>query len=398
MRVLVSFLGTGKLEKDKQDIYRKTTYVFPDGEKITTILATAPLIKKLKPSKVLFIGTPKSIWPALEELLAFEGKSISDKSIYTRVFEETLSDKGISEEALKEWANLLNETLSYEISLRTVKDEDDLQSIVLHMYNEVPENTEEIYLEITHAFRHFPLIASFTVPILRILKNAGRLNFVYGLFGGGVSKIIFVEELNRLVELLEALSLSEYGGNFSRFSEVFNDKELKELYIKTETNRRISTSLINELFKGLPEDNIYRKIAKEYLEQRVLNSLKGDRLPLRMANRAVFFADKEQFLKAYTLIYEAIVGCFLNMNEFESATPNKRKLLYDNAKAKLKEFLKDKEEYMNVWRTIEAIRHSIAHGSKPYGIDEDLLTDTEALKYYVYKGKEIVERILNTES
>ena len=34
-----------------------------------------------------------------------------------------------------------------------------------------PENTEEVYLDITHAFRHFPIVAAFSLPVLKYLKN-----------------------------------------------------------------------------------------------------------------------------------------------------------------------------------------------------------------------------------
>ncbi len=232
MKVLVSFLGTGRLKKDEQDTYQETSYVFPDGEKYITTLATAPLVKRLTPQKVIFVGTPKSMWPALDELLKLEGRDLKDEGLHEKVFEETLSDKGINEDTLKQWEAYLTKELRYEIVLKLIKDENDLEKIVEHLYYEVPEGSDDIFLEITHSFRHFPLIGAFTVPILRLLKGVGKISFIYGLFGGKESNIMFLDEVNKLIKLFEAVALSEYGGNFSKFSEVFgNLSEIEDLYV-----------------------------------------------------------------------------------------------------------------------------------------------------------------------
>lgn len=389
--VLLSFLGTGRIKKDEVDTYQETTYVFPNGREYSTPLATAPLVKEVNPQKVVFIGTSKSMWPGLDELVKYEGIEV-DKELHSRVFDETLSDEGICSETLQKWEEHLNEKLPYSLAVRLVKDEHDLESIVRYLCEEVPHGSEKVILEITHAFRHFPLIASFTMPVLRILKDIGDVSFVYGLFGRDKSKIIFLDEVNKLIQLSEALALSDYGGNFSKLSEVLGEEKLRELYLRVETNRRIRPAYLKKILASLEEKSIYTKIAKEYLKDEVFPSLSGEYLSLRMANRAVFFARKGQFLKAYTLIYEAIINCFLNRQEYESAKAFKHKQsIYEEAKEKVEECLKKEKELYEVWKSIRTIRNAIAHGDK---LSDEHLSE-EKLTELIEKGKGIVETILS---
>ncbi len=389
--VLVSFLGTGRIKKDEVDAYQKTTYVFPDGEEYSTPLATAPLVSKASPDKVIFIGTSKSMWPAMDELAKYAKVDI-DQKLHSQVFEETLSESGVSQEVLSKWEEYLNAKLPYQLSLKLVKDEYDMQSIVKHMYDEIPRGVNDVILEITHAFRHFPLIASFTLPILRITHNIGKVSFVYGLFGGGKSTIMFLNEVNKLIELLESLALSEYGGNFSKFADIFDSPILKELYLKVETNRRISASYLKKVYSGLDSDDVYKAIASEYIRHKILSSLQGEYLSLRLANRAVFFAEKGQYLKAFTLIYEAIVSCFLNRQEYDRANTSGRKHeIYEKAKARADRELKSmNKEWFQVWKEIRKVRNAIAHGDEL----KNEQVDEEYLKILAYKGRELVEALL----
>jgi CRISPR-associated Csx2 family protein len=135
------------------------------------------LFNELKPDKLIVIGTPQSIWAELSKI---NPELLESGEVYERIWEETWEDKSVvKKETLKEWETNLKEKLNTQISLNLV-DNDAIDSIVEILYKELPEKVKEVYLDITHAFRHFPLIAAFALPALKYIKAFEKLTLIYG--------------------------------------------------------------------------------------------------------------------------------------------------------------------------------------------------------------------------
>lgn len=387
MRVLVSFIGTGKpaANEDKKE-YETAFYKLPNEEVIESSLITSVLFDYLKPDKLVVIGTPKSIWSELSQIKGLG--DIDNEEIYKKIFEETWSGE-VNPEILKEWENFLSQKLNKKISLNVVPIS-ATEEIVDILYSQIPVNTEEIYLDITHTFRHFPLIASFTLPVLKYIKGFKKLSLIYAMFKKkpDSSPVIFMHLPNKLMELLEAVSLTENAGNFERFADILEIPDIKELYLKIETNRKISNrqfrNIINKA-RGLEEKSIIHKISSEILQE-VFRDLEGELLSLRMANRAVFFAQRKQFLKAYTLIYEALVNT-------QPGTD------WDAKKKTLKARLLTKSDE-EIYETIRLLRNIMAHGDDNKISHElnQILSDENKLIEYVEKGRDLVKKLLQIQS
>ena len=204
------------------------------------------------------------------------------------------------------------------------------------------------------------------------------------MFGKKISDIIFLDFVNKLIKLNEAIALSEYSGNFANFGEIFPELkgEFLDLYLKVETNRRIGNSRwrkLNQSLKG-KMDSVIKEVAGTYLSDKVIKELMEENLPLRMARRAVFFAEKFQFLKAYTLIFEALINtqpAGLNYNE--------RKQRLENSLS---------EEDISVYHTIRRIRNAIAHGDENAHLEiKEILNSPEELRKWVEKGYELVKKL-----
>ena len=384
MKVLISFIGTGEkaANEDKKE-YETALYQLPNKIIIESSLITSVLFDYVKPDKLIVIGTPKSIWSELSHIKGLD--DIDNEEIYKKIFDETWGEV-VSHKTLKDWEKFLEKKLNREISLNMVPDTAS-EEIVDILYSQIPYNVEEIYLDITHAFRHFPLIAAFSLPILRYIKNFNRLSLIYAMFKKkpDASTVIFMELPNKLIQLLEAISLTENAGNFAKFADKLGIDYLRELYLKVETNRRISNrqfrNIIN-LLQNLEKKSTLYKICSEPL-QNIFEELKGDSLALRMANRAVFFARRNQFLKAYTLIYEALINTQPGI-DWESKKESLRSSLSKT----------DRE----IFETIRRLRNIMAHGENseiPQELNE-ILSNEKKLTEYVERGKILVEKLITT--
>ena len=109
-----------------------------------------------------------------------------------------------------------------------------------------------------------------------------------------------------------------------------------------------------------------------------------------MANRALFFAERKQFLKAYTLIHEALVTTI--MKKFNLGNPDR---IDDRQKANVGSQLFGEDR--KTFEIIRNLRNAITHGSQPKGRHSseilNALNNVEILKSWVLKGKELIEKL-----
>jgi cell division protein DivIC len=388
-KILISFIGTGRpAQGEEEKEYQKARYLLPEGSFQDSTLVTSVLYNYLKPDKLVVIGTPDSIWSELSKIAP---ELLEKDPLYEEVLDATWFRK-MNEDLLKKWEDFLKKQLGIDIKLFLINsNSQEAEDIFDILYSEIPENIEEVYLDITHAFRHFPMIAAFSLPVLKYIKNFKNLNLIYGKLVKypQPSPIIFMKTPNRLLELLEAISLTENSGNFEKFADIFDEPKIKELYLKVETNRRISNQQLNKLAQNLPKNDNIQRFAAQYLTDKVFQEIKGENLALRMAKRALFFAQRNQFLKAYTLIYEAILNT--------QPTPQidgTEKDIYDEKRMRLESSLNSKQR--KTYHTIRLVRNAIAHGSEPKDSEiKQILANEEELKRWVYEGYKLVEELIN---
>jgi len=114
----------------------------------------------------------------------------------------------------------------------------------------------------------------------------------------------------------------------SNFDLVFKEQFFTNLHLKLETNRKLGSKFKSEFFKKLKEldKTNFGKLAKNLLDKHITPSLNRKYLYERMLDRAIKFAEKKQFMKAYTLAYEAILTAFINKY---NQIPNVQKLNID---------------------------------------------------------------------
>ncbi|SNZ16835.1 TM1812 family CRISPR-associated protein [Hydrogenobacter hydrogenophilus] len=331
--LLVSFIGKAGKEEGG---YKKTCYKFEDGftyeSSFFTVVMHAYLRKKenVKPD-LLIVGTTGSTWSELFGL--------SESEEVFKVAQDL--EKGFSNEKLKQMEKSLSESLGVSVKLLAIKDNPPQ---VLEICEEVLKVLSEVdYEEIFYAFLRFEHFDDLQKP-----KNF-KIRTFYGFLEytnkDGTKPAYELTQISQLLDTASALSLLMTTGDFRVYYEQMGKGDLaKEVYYRK----------LEELLKFHPSES------QCYLHKKVnplLCELRAEYLDESMVNRAKFFADKGQYLKAIVLLYEAfLVLICRKQNRHDCNKYNTREELRNTLRQRDKKF-----EFLS------HLRNTIVHGSQPKG-------------------------------
>lgn len=388
--LLVSMIGRGN--------YKKTRYKFEDGTEIEKFLFGSALYSYLLTKgynlDLLFVGTVNSGWGELVDLT----QDIEDQNLNKKI-EETFGkisgkDKTIEEGELKEWISILSEALGTEINYVLLNDPpqpEEISQKLLSLFSET--EYPKVILDITHGYRFIPYAVSLGVLLLKNLKDF-ELEIYYGFLEfqneDGTRPVLRLNHLEELVKLSQALGILENTGDFRPYYKLISDnQEAQQIYFRIETNAQINNNNIRELI-NTPVNSEYVKPIHEKVKSKYLEPLKADRMEDRLKNRARFFFERGQYLKAVLLLHEALillVGKLKNMIggsclEYRQREETKRYL--------------DQLDYYE-WKVLKHLRNACAHGTQPHVEARHAWENEEKFKEVMEKGFEFYEKIKNGE-
>jgi len=388
--LLVSMIGRGN--------YRKTRYKFEDGTEIEKFLFGSALYSYLLTKgynlDLLFVGTVNSGWGELIDLT----QDIEDQNLKKKIEEAfgkiSGKDKTIEEGELKEWVSVLSEALGNNINYILLNDPPQPEEISQKLLSLFAENDySKVILDITHGYRFIPYAVSLGILLLKNLKDF-ELEIYYGFLEfqneDGTRPVLRLNHLEELVKLSQALGILENTGDFRPYYKFISDnQEAQQIYFRIETNAQIGDSKIRELI-NTPVNSEYVKPIHEKVKSKYLEPLRADRTEDRLKNRARFFFERGQYLKAVLLLYEALI------------------LLVGRIKGKIGSSGLEYEERWNVkneldqlnyseWKVLKYLRNACAHGTQPQSQDRSN-PDAEAIAEARHaweneeKFKEVMER------
>lgn len=167
--------------------------------------------------KWLIFGTSKSNW---SELLYVVEEKYHDEMIelYDRIYNE--ENKEISKSLLSKWEEELQKHLS-GIRLIVV-DPLDFEIYMNKMMTEISNDNRDVVLDITHAFRHMPVVIAFSLMVLKHIKDISNIMVYYGAFELKINRfdqneptpILKIDFINTLVSYAENLAIFNNSGYF----------------------------------------------------------------------------------------------------------------------------------------------------------------------------------------
>lgn len=398
--LLVSMIGRGN--------YKKTRYKFEDGTEIEKFLFGSALYSYLLTKgynlDLLFVGTVNSGWGELIDLT----QDIEDQNLKEKI-EEVFGkisgkDNTMEEGELKEWVSILSEAVGTDINYILLNDPpqpEEISQKLLKLFNE--NDYSKVILDITHGYRFIPYAVSLGILLLKNLKDF-ELEIYYGFLEfqneDGTRPVLRLNHLEELVKLSQALGILENTGDFRPYYKLISDnQEAQQIYFRIETNAQIGDSKIRELI-NTPVNSEYVKPIHEKVKNKYLNPLRADRTEDRLKNRARFFFERGQYLKAVLLFHEALILLVGRLKGMIGSSGLEYK-----EREEVKRYL-DQLNYSE-WKVLKYLRNACAHGTQPQSQDRSN-PDAEAIaearhawengekfKEVMEKGFEFYEKIKN---
>lgn len=339
---LISFIGTGMRpqEGDVRSLsrsgYVRATYRFPAPAEAADHLETASLFGAAlllwlrasgRPvSRWLVLGTPPSLWCDLAEAFP-EGRGDGLLDCFDRVA-DAVKDRNTPEALLREW----------ERTLAAIADEPELQFRITgagetpasqwQLWNAILAAVgegDEVILDITHGFRHLPVLASFMVMLLRWLRSVPRVDLYYGALDMGPAHgdqgfpVLHLPLCGALLEATEAVATLRHTGSYGALADCLQEPgELKErlqrVAFADEINQAdpdVARTALERL-DALPADALNAPLAA--LLAGPLGEVARARPAERLGGKARLAFDHGQLLKALGLLWEGVcvAGCLLH--------------------------------------------------------------------------------------
>ncbi|NMC21918.1 MAG: TIGR02221 family CRISPR-associated protein [Thermogutta sp.] len=370
---VVSFLGTGQraTPNDPRSEYRTTTYRFtvPDGREFlyrTSLFGTA-LIRFLRETgtqidRWIVLGSSASLWSELNQVLPDPGEVLEE---YCRI-DARVAEKNVDEEALSRWQASLNaHAAPLDLRLRLTGEAlamESQQQIARALFENIPRGNEVVF-DVSHGFRHQPIIAGFMISLMRWTHRIQRLSFYSGVFEarqGDVAPVLALPICQELVDATEAAAILDVTGNYERVARCLGlDAESAWFLENTNQlgNARAQAQRLRKQASG-GADVVHEELAA--LLQERLQWAEQLSFAERMRQSARSAIDRGDYFRAVVLGYEAVLiraGQVL----FPSADPlehETRKQAEDGLFNRLtggdKELLRDMQQ----------TRNACAHGSR----------------------------------
>ena len=216
---LITFLG-----RKTAHGYDRVTYDFDGIEKTASFFGLA-LAEVIKPDRLSILGTKGSMWDVLVESLAHSGE-LEDERISLIGNAE---NHAVTQSQLDSLAPLISHHLGLDCRLTIIPrgtDESEQVEILRIMAQGVNPHDRAI-LDITHAFRHLPMLAFVSALYLESVRNAHIENIYYGAFDMMHDKVVpalRLDGLMRVARWIKALSTYDKDGDYGVFAELFKQE------------------------------------------------------------------------------------------------------------------------------------------------------------------------------
>ncbi len=208
--------------------YRTASYRFPDGSRRHGAFFGLLLydwlcgVEKAGPDRLLFLGTPTSMWDVLTEKLGV------DDTLYEKIAERAW-DGGVSPALLRSLEQAINALPKKEgrprrVDLRLIplgRNSEEQADILATMTREIGVG-DQVWLDVTHGFRHLAMLGLMAALLLREERSAQVRNVYYGALDmtppDGDTPVIPLEGLMGIADWLSALARYDGGGDYGVFA------------------------------------------------------------------------------------------------------------------------------------------------------------------------------------
>ncbi len=205
--------------------YRTTCYEFPDGDVSEPVAFFGWVLQqRIRPDRLVVLGTSGSMWDHLfESDLAFGQHREAERLALL----EAVDKKQVESSHLAPLAPLLAECLGCEVCLDLIpycRDAAEQVGLLRILAGHVRRG-ECVHLDVTHGFRHLPMLALLAAFYLRLVQGANIAGIWYGAYDPDTGKAQ-VHELSGLLHLadwLQGLATYDKDGDYGVFAPLLGE-------------------------------------------------------------------------------------------------------------------------------------------------------------------------------
>jgi len=370
MKTLITFLGRSPKGENG---YRKTRYQFDDGASDEVAFFGWSLARRIEPDRLIILGTDGSMWDHL-----FEGDLPLGDAEESRRLElvSAVENKAVTEGQLNALAPLLGKALGCEVYLDLIPycHTEEEQTGLLQIMAEHVATGSGVHIDVTHGFRHQPMLALLSALHLRLLRDAEIDGIWYGEFDpdSGKARVHELSGLLRIADWLVAFSAFEKDGDYGVFRDLLPqemshdlvDAAFFERVNRIGQARSRAQSLLNKLEQHRQPDPAAELFYPE-LKQRLGWSSEG-RFYERQRALAFQYLERGQYLEATMTGYEAFISGLVQKEGGQPDKTSDREAARDRYDSEQKSKKPRTPQYKS-WDSLRRLRNSIAHGAQPRG-------------------------------
>ncbi len=369
---LISFLGRAKL--DQKTGYKTANYRFADGRTETTPFFGLALCAQLKPTRMLLLGTPGSMWDALTEHLSGDDEAAELRLELMEAVKLEQVDQALLDRLTPHVEKRLG--MACQLKLIPYGESGDEQIGILRAIAEA-RLSGPVVIDVTHGFRHLAalgLVAAF------FLERAAKLD-IRGLYYGaldmtrdGITPVVRLDGLTVVQDWVAALDHYDANGDYGVFAPLLvrdgvpEDKArcLEEAAFHERTFNLSSARQKLLTFLPVLEGELTgaSSLFRRELHRR-LSWVREGGLPEYQRKLAYEYLRRQDYVRAAVFAWEAVVSkqCVdrgLSLNDFETG----RKPAIDAFEAEIKDS-KHPDWLTEAYWTLKTLRNALAHGNPP---------------------------------
>ncbi|MGR5243176.1 TIGR02221 family CRISPR-associated protein [Vibrio sp. PNB23_22_6] len=350
MTTLVTFIGRSFHNSDGSG-YRKTSYQFPDGSLSEPVSYVGRvLIDKLKPERVVIIGTPGSMW---DEICFNE---IGD-DFHIELLEHC-QQHCVDSKLLHKLESKINQQSSIPYSLILVPDgaTEHEQAEFFATFTTAVHPNESIVLDVTHGFRFMPILAFSSLQFLQFVKQVKVQNLLYAMYtpNQDISLIFSLQQSIELDRWVNALSQYDHSGDLGVFTELLQAQDWpkskinqlkKGAFFERTTNSSIAKAALSDVLNEPWKTTIGQLMSSEFATR--IEWVRKDDRSSRECLLAIQYLKRHDYLRAVIYGFEGLVSRHATSNDYADREWSKNSLT---------------GLYGNEYKVLRALRNNLVHG------------------------------------
>ena len=371
---LISLLGKSKL--DAQTGYRTAKYRFSDGATREVPFFGLGLMDCIKPARLILAGTSGSMWDVF-----FDHQKTGDEALLPLI--DAVASESVTPDMLAIHEQRLSGKFGIPVQCILISYARDAseQAAVLTRLAEAVQPGENIVLDITHGFRHLPMLALVAARYLTHVRRVSVKDVYYGaleMTQDGQTPVLNLGGMLQMLDWVEALAVYDKSGDYGVFSGLLQADGMQPAraqmlaqaaYFERSNNPvQARQNLMGAFNPVQAHQGTLGRLFSEPLARNIEWIRHGDRADWELALADRYLARKD-YLRAATYLFEGFVSRAVRQQSGDITR-------FDDREAARKLAQQDLPDAKRLAR----LRNALAHGVRPSDPEiKRLLQDEQTL-------------------